>query len=311
MLVIVGAGSIGRLWAAHLSMPVVFASTRAEELADIQPIEYAVHRLFKAKHVSQTTRHKIRLVPAKLLDQEPLVPKQVLLCTKSHAAAQAAMALYQSIPKETPLILFQNGLGSQHAILEKLASTPIFAAVSTEGVNFDKTSNTLNYAGRGHTQIGPLNAPANETANTDSAPYQALSKAGLSLTRAENIWQTLWHKLIINCAINPYTAIANCANGEVLETLRFKSDWPILKQELSMLSHIAGYPLSETQVEQKVFDVANATAQNVSSMLQDVRAKRQTEINDINGFAYRMLAKHTKPHRCNQKLWEDIYVLRH
>ncbi|WP_304439599.1 ketopantoate reductase family protein, partial [Oleiphilus sp. HI0123] len=120
----------------------------------------------------------------------------------------------------------------------------------------------------------------------------ALDKT-LTLQYEKDIWQALWHKLVINCAINPYTALLNCPNGQVRTSRRFIEGWPILKLELSELLNTASYPLSGDEIETLVFDVMQKTSTNISSMLQDIRAGKRTEIDDINGFAARFLAQHT------------------
>ena len=106
---------------------------------------------------------------------------------------------------------------------------------------------------------------------------------------ATNIWQALWQKLVINCAINPFTAILNCCNGEVPKTELFIQKWPHLKTELLALLYHTGYPCTDEQIDDMVFNVMRKTSQNISSMLQDIRANKATEIDDICGFAYRHL----------------------
>jgi 2-dehydropantoate 2-reductase len=301
-LAIVGAGSIGRLWAAYLTSEehVDFVTTRP--LSAPQTLTYSLKQAF-SPHAPQS-QHQITLQAIETLEQ---FPSHILLCTKSHSAANTALELYKHLPHRTPLFLFQNGLGSQHKILNALPETPLFAAVTTEGANFHPPSSTLNHAGKGTTMFGPLNSAAQHHKDA----IKALLNTNLSAQLTNQIWPSLWHKLIINCAINPYTALADCKNGDAIKTPRFQQDWPNLRQELSSLSRLAEAPLSEQEVEAKVFAVATSTSENISSMLQDVRSAKPTEIDDINGFAFRYLAEHGKSYGVNKQLWEDVNALRH
>jgi ketopantoate reductase len=45
-------------------------------------------------------------------------------------------------------------------------------------------------------------------------------------------------------------------------------------------------------------------------MLQDVRNQSPTEIDHINGFAYRYLKQHAQPYQTNKLLWESVNALR-
>ena len=68
-------------------------------------------------------------------------------------------------------------------------------------------------------------------------------------------WSALWHKLAINCAINPFTAIADCQNGKVLNLDLFIQVWPDLREELVQMLKQAGYPMQKADLEHRVFSV--------------------------------------------------------
>lgn len=125
----------------------------------------------------------------------------------------------------------------------------------------------------------------------------------------------LWKKLAVNCVINPITALHNVRNGELLHE-HFKHDGKDIKvvvrhilEEVSRVSLMemekllredAGtakansatetmktdelQQLSAPFLEMFVFKVMSDTAHNISSMLQDVRANRTTEIQYLNGY---------------------------
>lgn len=103
-------------------------------------------------------------------------------------------------------------------------------------------------------------------------------------------------KLAINSVINPLTALANCTNGELLHNVFFSRVYRLLLAETSLvirsLPELKGVPNVNTRydprrLEFSVIRLATRTAQNVSSMLQDVRAHKRTEIDYINGYIIR------------------------
>lgn len=309
---ILGAGAMGCLWASHLHLAfsqraqhsVQFLSTRKQTPSTIK---ISLNSPFLSERTEAPSHLDINLpcFPAKsLLTASANSPNIILVCTKSYDALSACLALKPFLNKHSYLVLFQNGLGSQSKVIEYLANTAVFAAVSTEGVN-RQTDGTLVHAGKGLTRIGPLN----EAAKTGSCYQQclaALSQAGLATERVDNIWQALWEKLAINCAINPFTAILNCPNGEITNSALFKENWPALNVELTQMLNAAGVEIDSHQLEQKVYSVIHSTKTNISSMLQDIRASRKTEIDDMNGFAAEYLETKNSTNIVNRYLRDTV-----
>ncbi|KAI9708747.1 MAG: hypothetical protein M1820_003702 [Bogoriella megaspora] len=100
-------------------------------------------------------------------------------------------------------------------------------------------------------------------------------------------------KLAINCIINPLTVLLDARNGAILFNFHITRVFRLLISEISLvfrsLPELQGTPnlklkFSPDRIETLVVSAANATSENVSSMLADVRAGRQTEIEYINGY---------------------------
>lgn len=310
---ILGAGAMGSLWATHLHLAfkdrtqhcVKFLSTRNNAP---KKINFSFNSPFLlASKKPQESQLEVDIPVTKASDLKTSTaenPAIILLCTKSYHALDAALALKPYINEHNYLVLFQNGLGSQHKILEALQGIPIFAAVSTEGVN-KQANGTFIHAGQGLTRIGPLNDKANLSKIFESC-ISALQYPGLNVEATKNIWQALWEKLAINCAINPFTAILNCPNGEIKDSDLFQENWPLLKIELTEMLNNTGFKIASNELEKRVFQVIQNTQSNISSMLQDVRAKRKTEIEDINGFAAKYLERHNLNNSINKMLYTKL-----
>ena len=103
-------------------------------------------------------------------------------------------------------------------------------------------------------------------------------------------------KLAINSIINPLTVLLDGRNGMLLFNYALSRTMRLLLAETSLvlrsLPELRGTPnlrlrFGPDRLETLVVSACNATAQNVSSMLADVRAGRQTEIRYINGYVVR------------------------
>lgn len=302
MIHILGAGAMGCLWAAYLgnTQDICFASQRK---TDIKTISFQLGKAF----LPTSNCNKHYQFAQNSLSGHIGSPDIVLVCTKSYDSLSALQSIQPYLSSKTLLVLFQNGLGSQYQILEHFPDNPVFAAVTTEGVN-RSTNAEIIHAGKGQTLLGPLNVHAQKMAVFDKC-FQLLSSSELIVKKADDIGFILWKKLAINCAINPFTAIYNCANGDLLELPQFASTWPELRSELIKLLNCADYSVSESELDSAVFDVINHTRHNISSMLQDIRQQKKTEIEDINGFAWRYLEDKQIDNAINRQLWEQVNAL--
>lgn len=100
-------------------------------------------------------------------------------------------------------------------------------------------------------------------------------------------------KLAVNAVVNPLSVLFDCRNGELLDNFYIVQTMRVVLWEVSRvlcaLPEIAGVPGREVRFSaERLYDVVirvtRATADNWSSMVQDVRNGKQTEIDYINGF---------------------------
>ncbi|NYY81077.1 hypothetical protein DMI65_06075 [Escherichia coli] len=88
-------------------------------------------------------------------------------------------------------------------------------------------------------------------------------------SRHNNIRAELWRKLAVNCVINPLTAILNCPNGELRH---HQQEIMQICEEVAAVIEREGHHTSAEDLRDYVMQVIDATAENISSMLQDIRA---------------------------------------
>jgi 3-methyl-2-oxobutanoate hydroxymethyltransferase len=139
----------------------------------------------------------------------------------------------------------------------------------------------------------------------DNASYygtvltELLNGAGFQAFASDDIYSQIWEKLIVNCAINPLTALFSLKNGEIAENPKMRNLVIKVVEECVRVARTDGRIKLESydpgQVTQRIVSVAQATANNTSSMLADMnrlREKREkgttkreikTEISRING----------------------------
>ena len=203
----------------------------------------------------------------------------VLLPVKSYAVVDAVHSLLRHLSPDAQLVLSHNGMGTIEQVLPLLQPTQgLWFLTTTHGAL--KLGEAVVHTGNGESVMAPLNAAASARS---VHVFQAMDHALGPLTLTSDITPFLWQKLAINAAINPLTAVHNCRNGGLAQA-RFQLIITAVLEEVCQVATAAGVPLTLPLLVQKVQQVISNTAQNYSSMQQDVAHQRRTEIEAINGF---------------------------
>ena len=273
-LYILGAGSLGLLWAARCARAGIdcrLILRNPQALADWR-------RQGSRVLLQEQGRVSAIAVPGELAttSQQPI--HSLVVATKAWATVEALEGLATRLREHSQVLLLQNGLGSQQAVSQGFPAQRVLYASVTDGA-WKRTANHVVWAGTGQTLIGdPDQQPA-------PAWLEQLTRAGIDWQWQTDILSVLWLKLAINCAINPFSGLYDCPNGEV--PAHAGAAFEPLLSELHALLVSQNISLSRAELEQRVLGVIHATAANSSSMRQDLHAGRRTEIDFILGYSYR------------------------
>jgi 2-dehydropantoate 2-reductase len=293
---ILGAGSLGTLWATRLAragVPVRLILRDAARLASYQ----ATPGLTLVEHDVAHTYPVIAETPDNL---EPI--RRLLVACKAYDAQSAVAQLQHRLAPDAELILLQNGLGSQDAVATQLPQARCIYASSTEGAFRDGDWRVV-FAGHGYTWLGDARHP------TPPLWLEDLQAAGIPHEWSTDILTRLWRKLALNCAINPLTVLYQCRNGGLQA---HACEVATLCAELSELLECCGQPVAAQDLHSEVVRVIQATAANYSSMYQDVANARRTEISYLLGYACQAAARHqlNLPHlqQVQMRLVEQLHA---
>lgn len=273
---ILGAGSLGTLWAARLAradLPVRLILRSDERLADYT-------RAGGLTLIEQGAAQRYA-IPAETLDSDTPI-QHLLLASKAYDALEAARRLAPRLAEDASVVLLQNGLGSQDAVAQHLQGRRCIYASSTEGA-FRQADFQVVFAGAGQTWLGdPLRAGTPQW-------LADLQAAGIPHQWSQDILSKLWRKLALNCAINPLTVLHDCRNGGLRD---YPAEVASLCTELTTLLQSCGQAAAAEQLHEEVLRVIDATAANYSSMHQDVSQGRRTEIRYLLGYACAAAERH-------------------
>jgi 2-dehydropantoate 2-reductase len=119
----------------------------------------------------------------------------------------------------------------------------------------------------------------------------------------------VWSKLIVNAAINPLTALLRVKNGEILTNPPARELMREIAEEVASVAKALGVGLPSLDPMQTVEEVAERTAENVSSMLQDVLRGAPTEVDAINGEVVQAGKLKGIPTPVNRVIWSLVKAI--
>ena len=287
---ILGAGSVGCLFASSLSHAAVpttllcrstSGSTRAREIK-----------------IDKNGTTRTLLFPVSLND-EPTPISHLLITTKAYDVRGALSEVAHRLDQSSCIFILVNGMGFMEDIVSDHPHFNFIAGTTTEGA-YRLAENHFCHAGEGVTQFGKL-------AVFQAPPYfNALRNLDLAITWEPGIEECLWRKLAVNCAVNPLTALHQCRNGELANRPELARQVALICNEIASVSEAAGYSDTAANIHSWTSDVIAATANNRSSMLQDVTASRPTENHYITGYLLKLAGHFNVDIPVNRTIFEKI-----
>jgi len=270
---VVGCGAVGSLFAANLA-----------QLEDVEVWAFDLD----GEHVAAINEHGLRLSGAgevvgelrATTNADDLPPSDFgIVATKCMHTAAAIEATAPAFAAGA-VCSVQNGVGNEEAIAQRVervirgTTFPAGRVVEPGHVQWDV---------KGDTTIGPFEpspAPMAEVGRL----AEACTRAGLPTEAVADARGPQWRKLIFNAATNPIGALTGLTHGRVCEDPGLRRLVSQLVDEGKAVAAAQGIEL-DADPEELIDHAArpDVAYDHKASMLQDVEARRPTEIDYLNG----------------------------
>lgn len=196
--------------------------------------------------------------------------------TLTESAMRDALGL---VGERTMVLTLQNGLGNVEKLNAVAGAAHVVAGTTGHGSTL-LGPGRIRHAGSGDTVIGEQDGTRSERI---VALASAFEKAGIVTKISENVMGLIWTKLIVNVGINALTAVTGLKNGQLVEHPETEDLMRAAIEEACAVAGAKGIRFEVDDPLEHTRSIAQRTGENRSSMLQDVLAKRRTEISVING----------------------------
>lgn len=255
----------------------------------------------RAAHVDAMRAHGLRLDTQSFDEMVPVEASTdlaavagadvVLFCVKSTDTEQTAREIAPLLGEGTVVLSMQNGVENADIIRSVLPQRVIAAVVyvATEMAG----PGHLKHHGRGELAIG--------AAPESPRIVEAFARAGVPVQVSDNVVGVLWGKLIVNCAYNAMSAIAQKTYGKLVEVDGIPELMQAVVDECLQVARADGVVVPGDSHE-AVTRIAHSMANQYSSTAQDVARGKPNEIDYLNGYVVRRGRVHGIATPINQTL---------
>jgi len=286
---VLGAGAIGSLYGAKLAA--------ANEVTLIGRAAHVTAINSRGLRIEGIEPQLVRIRAATAVEQIG-ANALILLTTKVPGSVAALAPLAPLMRDDTTILCLQNGLGSERIARDALGGRGlVLRGIIQFGATF-KEPGVIQHMTTGYTVI--------EQHQRSNRVAAVLTAAGLDGRVSPNIARDVWHKLILNCVVNPITAILGCEVGGIANP-----QLDALKQLVidECVAVAATQSLTfEVNFLRQITEVFGPS-RNIASMLQDLRRGRVTEIDYLNGAVAALGAGQGAPCPVNDALTAIIKAM--
>ncbi|WMY96604.1 MAG: 2-dehydropantoate 2-reductase (plasmid) [Arsenophonus sp.] len=281
-ITVLGCGALGQIWLNALFKKkhnVQGWLRDSKSLCDINI--YTNKKLYNFRLPANNTKH---LKNSKLL----------LVTLKAWQISDAIRILLPKLRSDCCILLIHNGLGVKEEL--PYLKQPLLVGTTTHAAIFQNKK--VHHIYNGNTHIGPVNI---KTKNTIIRTI--LDNALPKVIWHNDIMISSWIKLAANCVINPLSVLYKCCNGKLTQ---YSNHIELICREIAIIMNLEGYKTNYSSLQLYVEKIINNTKNNISSMLQDIRAHRRTEIDYINGYVIKCAKKYNIDLKENYRLFNII-----
>jgi 2-dehydropantoate 2-reductase len=292
-IAVIGCGAVGSLFAANLA-----------QLDDVEVFAYDVSQA----HVDAINANGLRLSGAgevlgrlrATTDPAELPPCDFGIVATKAMHTSAAVAAVAAAFRDGAVASVQNGIGNEEAIAEHVprvirgTTFPAGRILGPGHVQWDV---------KGDTTLGPFEPRPAPLAEIERLA-EACTRAGLPTHAVADARGPQWRKVIFNAATNPVGALTGLTHGRVCEEPALRRLVSVLVDEGKAVAEAQGI-LLDADPEELIDHAARPEVAygHKASMLQDVEARRATEIDYLNGGLVRFGRELGVPTPANEAIW--------
>ncbi len=234
-------------------------------------------------------------------------PADLLIFAVKFGDLEAAIrAAKHQVGPGTVIMSLLNGIVSEEVIGRALGAEKVIPAVA-QGMDAVKEGNRLTYSRTGVIVFG--DRPGGGAAGQVEAVRRLFEAAGVPHQVAPDMRRALWNKFMLNVGVNQAAAVFGCGYGGLQAEGPARDAMIAAMREALALARLEGVDLNEGDIGDWLKLIGTLSAQGKPSMLQDIEARRRSEVGLFAGTVLAISEKHGIDSPVNRMLYGRIVEL--
>lgn len=289
-ILMVGAGSVGGFFGAHLAKynPNVSFLLRPRTLEAVKQRGLTI----------RSTGGTFTVRPPAAADPRELArPDLVILGVKAYDLNEVLTQLEPVLTDRTVILTLQNGVDTEDRIIARLNRDCVVGGVAFIYSKIVEPG-VIDHFKKGALAIGELMGHRSDRL---LQIVDLFTGAGISCQIVEDIRRSKWEKMCWNCVFNPITVIINDRVAKAIDHPEMSNVIRQIVGEVAAVSAAVKVPLA-LDIAEKVVRWTQEIRDIHTSMYDDWKAGRPTEIDALNGYVVRIGHEHGIPTPVNEAL---------
>jgi 2-dehydropantoate 2-reductase len=243
-----------------------------------------------------------------LVTDSPRPVDLLIIAVKYHQLEDILPLADQAVGEHTQVLSLLNGLASEQKLLERYGEHRVLYGF-TYGQDAVRSGNSITYSSPGQIVFGEQNNTANAMTDRVRKVASYFSRAQVVYDIPGDMLHQLWWKLMVNVGMNQVSALYGARYGEFQKPGKIFYRMKALMQEVIAVSQSEPSPLNSEDLAHwlTVLETMNPTGK--TSMLQDVQARRKTEVELFSGYVVGKAAQHAVHVPENERMLAELLAL--
>lgn len=231
----------------------------------------------------------------------------ILIATKFDGLNDVIKNIENFVKEDTIIISLLNGVTSEEIISQKYGWKHTLISYFI-GHSAMRTGNNITHDGTGTIVFGIKDK--NKTDSEDILTVKNFfDKVGINYKIPEDMLHSYWLKYMLNVSSNQPSAILRMTFGDMQSNKKFKEFFVKIMKEVQDVAKAEGVQNTETMIDEALVTFNKMIPEGKTSMLQDIEAKRKTEVEMFAGTMIKFGQKHNIPTPYNQVLKDMVEVI--
>lgn len=242
-----------------------------------------------------------------LPDDKSFKADLIIIATKYDGLLDVVKNIENFVKEDTIILSLLNGVTSEKILAEKYGWKHILLSYFI-GHSAMREDNSIVHDGVGAVVFG-----IKPNVGTDERDVELvknfLDKVGLDYKVPDDMERSLWLKYMLNVSSNQPSSILRMTFGQMQNNKKFIEFFTKVMKEVQSVAKAEGVQNTETMIDEALVTFNKMIPEGKTSMLQDVEAKRKTEVEMFAGTMVELGKKHNIPTPYNQVMKDMVEII--